>query len=147
MRLAFALAFLLAGAAHAAPLDDTSAFDRAFAVSFYTFDACGDGKHGVIFRKALAARFAQCAFSPAAIAAHKRRLAAQAEKSKQRMAKLIEETGGVPVRLPGMEETCRQQRAEPDYASVREKLEKFADGALKAEDVLPAPCDADAISP
>ena len=142
--LAFAC---LPALAHAAPLEDTHAFDRAFATSFYTFDACGDGKYGGLFRKALDARFAQCPFSPEARAAHKRRNVMQAEKSRGRMNALIEQTGGLPVRLPGMEETCRQQKAEPDYAALRVKLERFSEGALKPDDVLASPCDADAIAP
>ena len=50
---------LFPAAALAAPPDDTRAFDRAFAASFYAFDACGDAKYGVIFRDALDARLAQ----------------------------------------------------------------------------------------
>jgi hypothetical protein len=134
-------------AARAAPLEDTRAFDRAFALSFYTFDACGDGKYGALFRRALNARFAQCPFSPAAQAAHRRRNALQAEKSRERMEAVIEQTGGVPVRLPGMEETCRQQRAEPGYADIRAKLESYSEGEAKLEDVLAAPCDAETITP
>jgi hypothetical protein len=148
MRLTLALTLaLLPAAAHAAPLDDARAFDRAFAASFYTFDACGDAKYGLIFRKALAARFAQCPFSEKARQAHQQRNALQAKKSRDLMKALIEETGGVPMRLPGMNETCRQRQAEPDYVTARAKLERYSEGALKPEDVVPAACDADVIAP
>jgi uncharacterized protein with von Willebrand factor type A (vWA) domain len=138
---------LFPAAALAAPPDDTRAFDRAFAASFYTFDACGDAKYGVIFRDALDARLAQCAFSDAARETHRRRSYWQAKKSHELMNKLIETTGGVPNRLPGMDETCRQRQAEPDYIAVRAKLERYSEGALKPEDLLPTPCDAEAVAP
>jgi len=141
-----ALAWLPA-AALAAPPDDTRAFDRAVAASFYTFDACGDAKYGVIFRDALDARFAQCGFSDKARDAHRRRGALQAKKSHELMSKLIEDTGGVPNRLPGMDGTCRQRQAEPDYIAARAKLERYSEGALKPEDVLPSPCDAEVVAP
>ncbi len=148
MRKSLALALaLLPLAAHAEPLTDTRAFDRAFAASFYTFDACGDGKYGALFRQALGDRFNQCGFTPEARAAHFRRIGAQTKKSRDLMAALIEKTGGLPMRLPGMEETCRQQREEPDYQAVRVRLEKYARGEAKLEETLSAPCDADAINP
>ncbi len=148
MRLAIALAFaLFAGAARADALDDPSAFDHAFAASFYIFDACGDGEHGLIFRRALAARFAQCAFTPAAREKHRTRNSLQAKKSRDVMDKLIEEHGGFPMQLPGMEATCHQQRAAPDYVAVRDKLDSYSAGHLTAEQVLPSPCDAEAIAP
>jgi len=37
--------------------------------------------------------------------------------------------------------------AEPDYAAVSEKLDKYSAGHLTAEQVLPSPCDAEAIAP
>ena len=148
MRLTIALALaLLPAAACAAPPDDAGAFDRAFAASFYTFDACGDAKYGLIFRKALAARFAQCPFSEMARQAHQQRSALQAKKSRDRIKALIEETGGVPMRLPGMSQTCRERQAEPDYVAARAKLDRYSDGELKLADLLPAGCDADVIAP
>jgi hypothetical protein len=146
LTLWLALAWLPVGAL-AAPPDDTRAFDRAFAASFYAFDACGDAKYGVIFRDALDARFAQCGFSDAARAAHRRRSFLQAKKSHELMSKMIEDTGGVPNRLPGMDETCRQRQAEPDYVAARAKLERYSEGGLKPEEVLPAACDAQVVAP
>ncbi len=131
----------------AAPPDDASAFDRAFAASFYTFDACGDAKYGVIFRDALDARFAQCGFSDAAREAHRRRGILQGKKSHELMKKLMDDTGGVPMRLPGMDETCRQRQAEPDYVAARAKLERYSEGALKLEELLPAACNAQVVAP
>ena len=148
MRLVLMIAVaLIPASVRAETLDDTKAFDHAFAASFYTYDACGEGKYGVIFRKALDARFAECPFTPQARAAHLRRNRLQSEKSHDMMNALIEQTGGMPTRLPGMEETCRQQQKEPDYVATREKLARFADGALKPEDILPGPCDADVVAP
>jgi uncharacterized protein with von Willebrand factor type A (vWA) domain len=137
----------LPATALAAPPDDTRAFDRAFAASFYTFDACGDAKYGVIFRDALDARLAQCGFSDAARETHRRRSYWQGKKSHEQMEKLIEATGGVPNRLPGMDETCRQRQAEPDYVAARKKLERYSEGALKPQDVLPSACDAEVVAP
>ena len=148
MRLVIPLALLLAGgAASAEPLEDSRAFDRAVATSFYTFDACGDAKYGVIFRDALDARFAQCPFSDKARETHRRRSFLQGKKSHELMSKLIEDTGGVPNRLPGMEETCHQRQSEADYVAVKSKLERYSEGGLKPEDVLPGACDADVIAP
>jgi uncharacterized protein with von Willebrand factor type A (vWA) domain len=148
MRLTIALALaLLPAAASAAPPDDARAFDRAFAASFYTFDACGDAKYGLIFRKALAERFAQCPFSEKARQAHQRRIVLQAKKSRDHIKALIEETGGVPMRLPGMDQTCRERQAEPDYVAARARLDRYSDGELTLANLLPAGCDADVIAP
>ena len=133
--------------AFAEPLQDARAFDHAYAASFYIFDGCGDAKYGLLFRDALDARFAQCPFSDQAREAHRRRNAQQAKKSRDLMKNLIDETGGVPVRLPGMSETCRQRQSAPDYVAARARLERFSQGALKAEDIVSEPCDAETLTP
>src|SRR4051794_10728092 len=46
-----------------AVLERTDAFDRAYAASFYEFDACGDGLAGRIYRNALVEKLKQCPFS------------------------------------------------------------------------------------
>ena len=79
--------------------------------------------------------------------AHRRRDVLQAKKSRDLIKKLIDETGGVPVRLPGMSETCRQCQSGPDYVEARAKLEQFSQGKLKPEDIVSEPCDAETATP
>ena len=142
--LALALAPL---AARAEPLQDPRPFNQAFALSFFRFDACGDEKYGALFRRALNLRFSKCPFSPEARAAYYHKISLQAEWSRKRLEAMTEENGGKPMRLPGAEETCRQQLAEPDYVAFRAKLESVSVGTAKLEDVLTFPCDADPITP
>lgn len=128
-------------------LERTEAFDRAFAASFYIYDACGDAKHGRIFRQALVERFRQCPFTPAAQASFRQRSAAQKEKSAKIIEAIIEEHGGLPVRLDGMTLTCHEQQRLPDYVALSEKLDLFGDGRLAVADLMTAPCDAETIAP
>lgn len=128
-------------------LDDPAAFERGFAVSLFQFDACGDAVAGRAFRRALAERVAHCPFTPGARARYAERTRAQFQKARERMAALVEETGGLPVRLEGMSATCRQQRASEEYRLLRARLERYAEGAIAADAVIPAPCDAADVLP
>jgi hypothetical protein len=125
----------------------TRAFEAAYAASFYQFDACGDGLAGRAYRQALSQKVAQCPF-PADI--KKRfvlRAAAQRKKSGDMMAKLIEDTGGLPVRLDGMTRTCREQMDSPEYQAVRARLNDFSTGKAGPDTVIPDPCDTPEITP
>jgi hypothetical protein len=125
----------------------TAAFDKAYAASFYQFDACGDGIAGRIYRNALAAKLKQCPFSAEAKARFQVRSAAQRRKSSQVMAKLIEDNGGLPVRLDGMTRTCREQMDSPEYRTVRSRLDDYTAGKAGPDTVVPQPCDAAEITP
>ncbi len=128
-------------------LERTDGFDRAFAASFYQFDGCGDGLAGRIYRKALNERFAQCPFSADARTRFRQRSAAQFRQSRDVMARLIEDNGGLPVRLKGMTRTCREQIDSPEYQAVRHHLDDYASGKVTAEAVVDGTCDADDILP
>jgi hypothetical protein len=128
-------------------LEHTDAFDRAYAASFYYFDACGDGIAGRVYRKALAEKLTQCPFSPDATKRFQIRSAAQRRKSSQVMAKLIEDNGGLPVRLEGMTRTCREQIDSPEYRQVRGELDAYAAGKAGPDAVVAQPCDAAEITP
>ncbi len=93
----------------AIPADATRAFETAYAASFYEFDACGDGLSGRSYRRALSEKVAQCPFPAEVKQRFVLRAAAQRQKSAKAMAKLIEDNGGLPVRLDGMTRTCREQ--------------------------------------
>jgi hypothetical protein len=151
MRAIWVCLIILAGVATAwadeAGSANTSAFDRAYAASFYQFDACGDGIAGRIFRTALTAKLKQCPFSDDAKKRFQARSSAQRRKSSQAMAKLIEDNGGLPVRLEGMPRTCREQMDSPDYRAVRSRLDDFAAGKAGPDAVVPEPCDAAEITP
>ncbi len=144
--------FLLLGAASAgaeqvAAGDRTEAFENAYAAAFYEFDACGDGIAGRTYRSALVDRLKQCPFPDAAKQHFQTRAALQRRKSSQAMAKLIEDNGGLPARLPGMTRSCREQMDSPEYRAVRSRLDAFAAGKAGAESVVPQGCDAAEISP
>ncbi len=144
------LALALCGAA-APPggpaLDHPEAFERAFATSSYTFDACGDPLAGRLFRRALTERFAQCPFTPEARSRFQQRTRIQLAKSRRMVEEMVETHGGLPMRLDGMSMTCHEQQADGEYRSLRERLDQYAQGGLPAEAVITAPCDAPEITP
>lgn len=147
------LALSLYGPAVAQPspagpaLDRPEAFERAFATSAYTFDACGDPLAGRVFRRALAERFAHCPFTPEARSRFQQRTRGQQAKSRQMMEEMVETRGGLPMRLDGMSTTCHGQQADSGYRSFRERLDQYARGDLPAEAIIAAPCDAPEITP
>jgi hypothetical protein len=128
-------------------LTNTRAFDQAYAASFYQFDACGDWLTGRAYREALTAKVRQCPFSADAKSRYQARSAAQRRKSSEAIAKLIDDNGGLPMRLEGMTRTCREQIESPDYQALRGKLEAVSAGTSGVDAVVPQPCDAAEITP
>ncbi len=131
----------------ASSLDRPDAFERAFAVSSYSLDACGDSLGGRTFRRALVEKFAHCPFSPAAQSRFRQRIRAQQAKARDMMESMIEEHGGLPMRLDGMPTTCHAQQASDEYQQFRSRLEQYSEGKLPAEAVIAAPCDAADLAP
>ena len=125
----------------------THAFRQAYAASFYEFDACGDGVAGRIYRSALSNKLRQCPFSADAKKAFQTWAAAQRQKSGEAMTKLIEDHGGLPIRLEGMTRTCREQIDSPEYRSVRMHLDAYGAGRSDLDTVVPQPCEATEITP
>lgn len=140
------LAGLTTGPANA-NADGTGAFETAYAASFYHFDACGDGVAGRVYRSALSEKLKQCPFSAEAKDRFQLRAAAQRRKSGQAMAKLIEDNGGLPVRLEGMARSCREQIDSPEYRAVRSRLDDYAADKTGPDTVVAQPCDATEITP
>jgi hypothetical protein len=130
-----------------AALERTDAFEKAYGASFYEFDACGDGIAGRIYRSALTDKLKRCPFSEAAKQRFQVRAAAQRRKSSQAMDKLIESTGGLPVRLEGMSRSCHEQGDSPEYRAVRTRLDAYAAGKIGVDAVVAQPCDAAEIAP
>lgn len=128
-------------------LDRPDAFERGFAVSFYVFDGCGDPLAGRMFRRALAERFAQCPFTPAARSRYQQRTRAQQAKVQTTMQGMIESLGGLPIRLDGMSMTCHEQQSTPGYQQLHDRLEQYSQGKLPAEAIVTAACNAADISP
>lgn len=126
------------------PLDRTDAFVRSFAESF---DACGDGLAGQIYRRALQERFAACPFIPATRSRYSSRLRTQGAKSRRATKDMIEHRGGLPVQLEGMNATCHAQQADEDYRRLRNQLQAYSAGSLPPTAILPSACDAAAIGP
>ena len=129
------------------PPDSTEAFERSAAESYYTFDACGDGLAGRLYRRALAERFAACPFAPAARARYGQRLQAQGAKARTAIQGIIDNQGGLPVQLGGLSETCHAQWADEGYGRLRHRLLQYAAGDLPATAIVAAPCDAPQITP
>lgn len=129
------------------PPDRTEAFERSAGESYYTFDACGDGLAGRLYRRALAERFTACPFAPAARARHGQRMQAQRDKARAAIDGMIENQGGLPVQLGGMSETCHAHWAEEGYGRLRHRLLQYAAGEVPAAAIVAAPCDAPAITP
>jgi hypothetical protein len=63
------------------------------------------------------------------------------------MSKLIEDNGGLPVRLDGMTRSCREQRDSAEYRAIRVRLDAFTAGKLDVDAVVAQPCDATEIVP
>ncbi len=146
-RLALA-ALLCAGPAWAEPtLDNPEAFEHAYALSLYQFDACGDALAGRMFRQALAARFATCPFSASARTAYAQRTRAQAAYAREWREQTVERIGGLPLQLDGMSMTCRAQQATDAYRAFRARLEDYKAGRLDADALIPASCAAPDIMP
>ncbi len=147
MRFAVVALLALTIPAQAAPPDHTDAFERAYATSFYAFDACGDGVAGRIYRQALSARLGQCPFSDAAKARFRERATMQRRKASGAINAMIEENGGLPNRLDGMTQTCHEQRSSDTYRAVRSRLDDYAAGKAPVAAIVPEPCEAEIISP
>ena len=130
-----------------AALERTDAFEQAYGASFFEFDACGDGLSGRLYRQALTDRLMHCPFTDAAKARFRTRAAMQRRKSSEIIRELIEQTGGMPVRLEGMTRTCREQMDSPEYRAVQSRLDAYSAGTAGRDDIVPAPCDADRIAP
>jgi hypothetical protein len=130
-----------------AALDRTDAFEQAYGASFFEFDACGDGLSGRIYRQALTDKLMHCPFSDAAKGRFRVRAAMQRRKSGEMIRALIEQTGGLPIRLEGMTRTCREQIDSPEYQAVRSRLDAYSAGSAGCDDVVPTPCDATQIAP
>ncbi len=128
-------------------LDQTEPFERAFATSAYTYDACGDSLAGRNFRRALVERFAHCPFTPAARSRFQQNTGGQLAKSRKMVENMVEIHGGLPMRLEGMSMTCHEQQASNSYRQFRDRLEQYSQGALTAEAIIPAPCDASDLVP
>jgi len=139
--------FLAPAAAQQAPLSNTEGFAKTYATSYYTFDACGDSKRGRFFRQALVDRFKQCPFTPEARAAFKIQAAKLREKSVEKIFQLIEANGGLLTKVEGMTMTCREQQHLPEYLALADRLDKYAAGQATALEAIPAPCDADTLTP
>ncbi len=129
------------------PPDRTEAFERSAAESYYTFDACGDGLAGRLYRRALAERFAACPFAPAARARYGLRMQAQGEKARDAIGEMIEGQGGLPVQLDGLSGTCHAHWADEGYGRLRRRMLQYSAGDLPATAIVAAPCDAPVITP
>jgi hypothetical protein len=100
-----------------------------------------------MFRDALNEKIAHCPFTPEARVNFRQWAARQRRVSAGAMSRLVDQTGGLPVKLDGMTTTCHEQRESPEYVAVRTKLEQYARGEIGVDAILPQPCDAAAISP
>ena len=121
-------------------LDQIDGFQRAYAASFFIFDACADGLAGRTFRAALNERFAQCPFSDAARARYGAWSAAQRSRSSDRIAQMIEDNGGLPIKVEGMSQTCHERNGSAEYIDFRAGLMKYAARQAAAGDVVSEPC-------
>ena len=133
--------------AESAGLDRTDAFEQAYGASFFEFDGCGDGLSGRIYRQALVDKLMHCPFTDDAKARFRTRSTMQRRKSAEMIGQMIEQTGGLPVRLQGMTRTCREQMDSPEYRAIRARLEAYSAGTASRDDIVPSPCEAAQITP
>jgi hypothetical protein len=63
------------------------------------------------------------------------------------IAKLIEDNGGLPMRLEGMTRSCHEQMDSPEYRLVRGRLDDYTSGKAGPDTVVAQPCEAPEITP
>jgi hypothetical protein len=128
------------GFAQTGPLERIDGFQRAYAGSFFVFDACADALAGRNFRAALVERFGQCPFSDAARGRFRQWSAAQRRKSGDMIERLVEDNGGLPVRVEGMSQTCHERNAGAEYVAFRARLMLYGQKQVPAGEVAAEPC-------
>ncbi|HEY0183624.1 MAG TPA: hypothetical protein VGC09_12530, partial [Rhodopila sp.] len=128
-------------------VERTNAFRQAYSASFYEFEACGDAVAGRIYRSALTEKLRQCPFAAETKQRFHAWSAAQRRKSSQMIARLVEDHGGLPMRLEGMMRSCHEQMQSLEYRALRGRLDDYASGKAGPETVVTQPCDAAEIAP
>jgi len=128
-------------------LEKSDAFEIAFGMSFYGFDACGDAAWGDIFRKALVEKFESCPFSAAAKERFRRRIANQTREAKTALDNYIKEHGKLPDRPEGMKMSCAEIKQTREYMSNHALLERYYRGEIDADEVVREGCDMPAVPP
>jgi len=124
----------------------TDAFEIAYGMSF-RLDACGDPIAGDLLRKAIAEKFDRCMSSTETKQHFQERAVALATKAKVSLDSYIAAHGQLPDRLDGMKESCADHLHTAEYSGLRERLQKYMDGEISAESIIPDPCDVSAGAP
>jgi hypothetical protein len=124
----------LSAAAHAQPLprnaagelENTNAFAIGYAMSFQSFDSCGDARHGALIRKALTRWFDRCAFSAAA----KAQFHAWRQSALPKMTEIAKSLHAAP-------RACNAITQNPHYGEVIAALDAFeANPAVLPQSIL-----------
>ena len=100
-----------------------------------------------MFRRALAAKMAQCPIPEDALERYRRRAALLLKRERDRIKRIVEERGGLPDRIEGMSVTCREHQDSPAYVEMRDKLDAYVEGRMAPEAIIPGGCDAPAFTP
>jgi hypothetical protein len=106
-------------------LENTQAFEGAYALSFGLLDACGDKRAGDIFRRALVAKVAECPFSDRAKSAFT-----------DKVRKIEDQVRGVTF-------ACEHSasRNTPAYQEALRKLDDYDAGRTGVDEIIPDRCD------
>jgi hypothetical protein len=118
-------------------LDNISNFVQALVVGEYHFSMCGDSRLAAIWDRAVLDLVDHCPFSDAA----NKRFYDEANKFHTQLNQIIQQTiatsGRLPERLDGMRLTCKEEQVTAGYTELRNKLERYANGEISAEEAMP----------
>ncbi len=112
-------------------LENSSTFAVAYALSFQSYDACGDPHHGEIARKAIVQKFMGCPFSPQAKAQFQSDLATALPKIRALVA-------SGKLRNP---KNCERISRLPSYAADIASLDSFESNPNTLPGMVDFPCD------
>jgi hypothetical protein len=122
-------------------LTSTDAFLKAYGMSFYGFDLCGQADMGRSYRKALREKVEHCPFTADAKAHFGQSTAKADVTGPADLQRYIAEHNRLPESLDEKRVACRKETETPAYQKTIALLAGYARGEVKFDAVVPDPCD------
>jgi len=113
-------------------LENSNTFAVAYALSFQSYDACGDPHHGEIARKAILQKFMGCPFSPQVKAQFQNALATALPKIR---------AGVASGALRNDPKNCARIKRLPSYLANIASLDIFESDPSRLPGMVDFPCD------
>jgi hypothetical protein len=144
--IAFGVAMLAAtaSATENPALTGIEPFQRAYGMSFYGFDLCGEADLGQLYRKALREKVAHCPFTAEAKTSFAQRAADTDNHAPADLQRYIAEHDKLPESLDEKKVACRKEKDTPTYQKTVALLADYAKGTVRFDAVVPDACEAKA---